>query len=551
MADSKKKIALLSNITVDLIVAKLRRKYDFYLPEGFDTWVQEVINPASGLYNENIDSIIVLLDGTEVRSWKSIEDGESRLDLWKNALDVLVKSFKSVPIFISTIDIRENRIKSLAERTYRYYFENNWYQYIQELTENNDNVFVFDTADIIAEIGRKHFYSNKMWYMSSMPYSREGLEVVCNSIDNILESVFTPRKKIIVLDLDNTLWGGVIGEDGLEGIELSDHKEGQRFYDFQRQLLEIKNRGILLAINSKNNVDDAEEAINNHKAMLLHDDDFVCRKINWDNKSSNIKAMESELNLTEGGFIFIDDNPIEREIVGGECPEVIIPEFPEDTTELISFAENIWNKYCRPLRVLGEDLKKTEMYKNEVRRKQAKSQSLDIDDYIAKLEIEVDIHRMREDELDRVVQLINKTNQFNVTTKRYTKADVEGINNNSENRIYVVYSSDKYGDSGLISIIILTRHDSDVFIDTFLMSCRVMGRKLEDVIINEILSRLSGKIIAEYIPTAKNAPVSALYDKLGFTLLNESEDGTKKYEMNLNDFNKKKFDNYKSIVFEG
>ena len=158
---------------------------------------------------------------------------------------------------------------------------------------------------------------------------------------------------------------------------------------------------------------------------------------------------------------------------------------------------------------------------------------------------------MREDELDRVVQLINKTNQFNVTTKRYTKADVEGINNNSENRIYVVYSSDKYGDSGLISIIILTRHDSDVFIDTFLMSCRVMGRKLEDVIINEILSRLSGKIIAEYIPTAKNAPVSALYDKLGFTLLNESEDGTKKYEMNLNDFNKKKFDNYKSIVFEG
>ncbi len=550
MADSKKKIALLSNITVDLIAAKLRRKYDFYLPEGFDTWVQEVINPASGLYNENIDSIIVLLDGTEVRSWKSIEDGESRLDLWENALDVLVKSFKSVPIFISTIDIRENRIKSLAERTYRYYFENNWYQYIQELTENNDNVFVFDTADIIAEIGRKHFYSNKMWYMSSMPYSREGLEVVCNSIDNILESVFSPRKKIIVLDLDNTLWGGVIGEDGLEGIELSDHKEGQRFYDFQRQLLEMKNRGILLAINSKNNLDDAEEAINNHKAMLLHDDDFVCRKINWDNKSSNIKAMESELNLTEGGFIFIDDNPIEREIVGGECPEVIIPEFPEDTTELISFAENIWNKYCRPLRVLGEDLKKTEMYKNEAQRKQARSQSIDIDDYIAKLEIEVDIHRMRENELNRVVQLINKTNQFNVTTKRYTKAEVEEINNNTENRIYVVYSSDKYGDSGLISIIILKCQESEVYIDTFLMSCRVMGRKLEDVIINEILSRLSGKINAEYIPTAKNAPVSALYDKLGFTLLNESEAGTKKYEMNLNDFNKKKFDNYKSIVFE-
>ena len=347
-------------------------------------------------------------------------------------------------------------------------------------------MYIFDLADTISEIGRKQFYSNKMWYMSSMPYSRDGLNAVAKEIDRMLGSSFSTRKKIIALDLDNTLWGGVIGEDGVDGIELSDHKEGQRYYDFQRQLLEMNNRNIVLAVSSKTNPEDAEAAIQGHPAMLLRDDDFVSRKINWDNKNINLKAMESELKLTEGGFIFIDDNPVERETVKGECAEMLVPDFPEDTTELLTFAEDIWFDYCRPLRVLGEDLKKTQMYQNEARRKQEMSKSLNLDDYIAKLEMVVDIHRMREPELERVVQLINKTNQFNMTTKRYTQAEVEEIAAKPANAIYVVYSSDKYGDSGLISVIILIGNQAEVLIDTFLMSCRVMGRKLEDVIIHEL-----------------------------------------------------------------
>ena len=546
---TKKKVALLSNVMVDLIAGKLRRKYDFYIPEGFDTWVQETINPASGLYSEKFDAVIVLLDGTEARSWKTVDEGAERVDLWKRALNALVSNISTIPIFVSTIDFRENRIKSLSERSIKYELENDWYQYAQGLVESKNNVYLFDLVDTIAEVGRKQFYSNKMWYMSSMPYSRDGLNAVSNEIDRVLGAAFTMRKKIIALDLDNTLWGGVIGEDGVDGIELSDHKEGQRYYDFQRQLLEMKNRGIVLGIVSKNNEKDAETAIRNHPAMLLRDDEFVSRKINWENKVLNLKAMEGELNLTEGGFIFIDDNPVERETVQGECPDMLVPAFPEDTTELLSFAEDIWLDYCRPLRVLGEDIKKTQMYQNEAKRKLEMESSLNLDDYIAKLEMVADIHRMRDTELERVVQLINKTNQFNVTTKRYTQAEVEEIAADPNNAIYVVYSSDKYGDSGLISVIILIGSEVDVRIDTFLMSCRVMGRKLEDVILNELAAKYQRKMIGEFVPTAKNAPVRELFDRLGFSLLSD-DNGHKVYELDGSEYHRKEFSSYKEIRFE-
>lgn len=547
MPDSKKKVALLSNITADLLISKLRRKYDFYQPEGFDTWVQAVINPSAGLYSFGADAVVVLLDGTEARSWKSVDEGTERVGLWKQAISTLVSNITTIPIFVSTIDIRENRIKSLAERKYRYEWGNEWYQFAQGLAESKSNVYIFDIADTISEIGRKQFYSNKMWYMSSMPYSRDGLIAVASEMDRVLGSAFSSRKKIIALDLDNTLWGGVIGEVGVDGIELSDHKEGQRYYDFQRQLLEMKNRGIVLAVNSKNNLEDAEAAIQGHPAMLFRDDDFVSRKINWENKAINLKAMESELNLTEGGFIFIDDNPVERETVKGECPEILVPDFPEDTAELLTFAEDIWFNYCRPLKVLGEDLKKTQMYQNEAKRKQEISENLNLDNYIAKLEMVADIHRMRESELERVVQLINKTNQFNVTTKRYTQAEVEAIAAKPDNAIYVVYSSDKYGDSGLISVIILIGNGTGACIDTFLMSCRVMGRKLEDVIINELAAKYGGKLIGEFIPTTKNAPVKELYDRLGFKMIAD-DGGHKTYE--LKEYQKKEFEAYKEIEFE-
>lgn len=547
----KKKVALLSNITVDLVAAKLRKKYDFYIPEGFDTWVQETINPESGLYRESPDSIIVLLDGTEARSWKNEEEGFERISLWQQALTTLIDNISDIPVFVTIVDFRENRIKAISERKHSPEYAYVWYKFIQDKVEKGTNLYVLDIADAIADAGRKTCYSNKMWYISSMPYSREGIAIVADEIDKALQAAFSPRKKIAVLDLDNTLWGGVIGEDGLEGIELSEHKEGQRYYDFQRQLYEMKMRGVVLAIDSKNNEDDAEEAISNHPAMLLRDADFVSKKINWNDKASNIRELERELNITEGGFVFIDDNPVEREIVKGECTDVTVPVFPEDTSELISFGEELWKEYFRPLRVLAEDVKKTQMYQSEIKRKHELTESLNLNDYISRLEVSIDIHRMTPGEMDRVVQLCNKTNQFNLTTKRYTKADIQNIIDNQNNSIYTVHSKDKYGDNGLVSVIILIDDNENIRIDTFLMSCRVMGRKIEEAIINELALANSSKqyLTGEYIPTAKNKPVQTLYERLGFTLVSENE-GHKRYKLDLNNYTGTTMDMFKNIAFE-
>ena len=548
---AKKHIALLSNVTADLLAARLRGNYTFYLPEGYDAWIQETLNPESGLYREKADAVILLLDGTEARSWKDEGQARERLALWRQGAEALCARMREIPVFLTTLDLRENRIFSYAETGYARALAAEWDAFIRTQMERQPNVYRIDLADRIADLGRSRFYADKMWYLSSMPYSRDGLALAAREIDRALRAAFTPRKKLIALDLDNTLWGGVIGEDGVDGIELSDHKEGQRYYDFQRQLLEMKKRGVVLALNSKNNPADAEEAIQKHPAMLLRDEDFALRKINWDNKAANLKAISRELNLTMGGIVFVDDNPVERAVVSGECPEALVPDFPGDTSTLLSFAEELWFDFFRPLRVLQEDLEKTRMYQQEALRRQEESQSLNLDDYISRLEMRADIHRMRPEELDRAAQLLGKTNQFNLTTRRYSKAELSALAACPENRVYVARSGDKYGENGLIALMILIPEGEDMRIDSFLMSCRVMGRKLEDVFVSRVAESLppTGRLIGDFFPTAKNVPVRELYDRLGFRLLRE-EEGRKRYVLPLDSLEKQDFSMYKEIVFE-
>ncbi len=523
----KKKVALLSNVTVEMVALKLKKKFDVFVPAGFDSWGQEIFQEQSEIYH--CDAIFVILDGTEARQWKNRKDAFARLELWQTLINYLAEHEKDHPIFVSTIDVRENRIKSVAERVYRYEWESTWYESLQAIVEKQNNFFVFDVQQLIADVGRDNFYSEKMWYMGSMPYSRTGLQALVDEITLLMESSFGVRRKVLVLDMDNTLWGGVIGEDGVEGIRLAEHKDGEWYYNLQRQILEMKKRGVLLAIASKNNESDIQE-VWNKSAMVLKEDDFVSMKINWNQKAENLIAMQSELNLTQGSFVFLDDNPMEREAMHQLCPEVQVIDFPEDELLLDRTAERFYKENFRQLRTTSEDTKKTEMYLEETKRKKEKAESLDLDDYLKKLEICVDIHRMRTEELERVTQLCNKTNQFNVTTKRYSSAEISQMNGD----IYVVYAEDKYGKQGLVSVIILKNKADAVEIDTFLMSCRVMGRKLENVIMQELVKHYRPKakrMVGTYIPTEKNKPVEFLYDRLGFQLLYEKKE--KVYELKL------------------
>lgn len=543
-----RKVVLLSNVTVDMIAIKLRKKYEVYVPEGFDTWVAEVLNNQSGLYTSNYDAVFLILDGTEFR-YENNETVQDRIALWKCGVQRLVEKVKDNPVFITTVDFQESRIKTYAERKQHIKLNNDWYEFIQELCELNTNVYVLDMLDMIMDIGRKRFYSSKMWYLGSMPYSKEGISCIVSEIESAMEAMTGQRKKVLVLDLDNTLWGGIIGEDGIENIELSDHGKGARFYNFQRQIMEMKKRGVVLAINSKNNESDAEEAFA-HPDMVLQKNDFVNMKLNWQDKATNMKEMEKELNLTEEAFVFIDDNPMERAYVGGQCTDITVAEFPDDTTELPDFIEEIYMAYFLQSRTTDEDLNKTRMYQEERKRKESAGTCgmMDFDDYIRQLEIKADIHRMRDNELERVHQLCNKTNQFNLTTKRYGLQEIRELNSSAD--IFTVSMKDKFGDNGLVSVIICKRDKSDMVIDTFLMSCRVMGRKLENVIMEVLVQKYSDfeRMIGFYVPTNKNAPVKNLYEKLGFDMVEESG-GIKRYELSLGKLYQKT-DCYDEVRFE-
>lgn len=542
-----KKIALLSNVTIDMITSKLRKKFDVYTPDGYDAWISDVMNPTSMINSAEMDAIFLLLDGTAF--YKQPEDELwQKIQLWETVITKLASQIDAL-LFISTIDFKENRIKTYGERKYFTEWGDSWYQFVQGLSEKNEKVYVLDILQRIIDIGRDNFYSPKMWYMGSMPYSKLGIETIVDEVTLAMDAAFGNRKKIAVLDLDNTLWGGVIGEDGVDGIALSEHNEGGRFYDFQQRFLEMKKRGVVLAINSKNNMQDVEEAFR-HPDMLLSKDDFVSTKINWNDKATNIRNMSEELNLTEGSFVFIDDNPIEQKIVSGQCPEVLVPIFPKDTVELPVFAERIYRKNFQTLRLTEEDARKTIMYQTEAKRKAVKTDDMDLDSYIRLLEMKVDIHKMRQEEKERVHQLCNKTNQFNLTTKRYSLKEIDKLVADGNIDIFTVSVSDKFGDNGLVGVIIAKRCGEEIIIDTFLMSCRVMGRKLENVIMFILVEyyKGAGKIIGLYEPTSKNMPVAELYPKLGFAQIGDANVKWYCYEL---DKPYERINSYAEIRFEG
>lgn len=521
----KREIFFLSNVTIDLISKKLQNKYEVVRSSGFDTWISEIMNEDSALYKRSFDAVIILIDGTVCRSWSDSVEAEEHFHLWKQALSVLCDREKTTPIFVSTIDVRLSRIYTLSEISDTVALMHDWISHIKNLQQGNKNLFLYNMQETITDIGRQEFYSDKMWYIGGMPFSKKGIAQIVVDIEAMLHTYYDSPRKVIVLDLDNTLWGGVIGEDGIDGIELSNHNEGQRFYDFQKRLLQMKDRGVLLAIASKNNEEDVEQVFAEHPYMLLKKEDFVLSKINWNSKSSNIKAMENDLNLSENAFCFIDDNPMERAIVSGECQEVLVLDFPEDTTQLSKFAEEFYHKNLRVVRTLEEDRHKTEMYRAEEKREGEKAASVNFADYILRLEIEIDIHAMREEEIERVAQLCGKTNQFNLTTIRYSIADIRQMRNEPGCEIFVACVRDKFGDSGLVSVMIVKQQETKLLIDSFLMSCRVMGRMIENVIMDEIVTFYSEKcgiktIVGAYIPTSKNKPVESLYSTLGFTETN-------------------------------
>jgi FkbH-like protein len=371
----------------------------------------------------------------------------------------------------------------------------------------------------------------RAWFESKQPGSPELLVDLARELTHLVRSLRSPPAKVAVLDLDNTLWGGVIGDDGLDGIEIGDTSpRGEAFKDFQRQLLALNRRGVLLAVCSKNDHAIAVEPFEKHPEMVLRMEHFAAFYANWNPKSDNLRAIAADLNLGLDSLIFIDDNPAEIEIVRQFVPEVRTILLGEDPGTYASQLEDC--RYFEPLTVTVEDLARGEQYRQEQQRRALRASVTDMDAYLASLEMVSEIREFVPVDVPRITQLINKSNQFNLTTIRRTESEVHGLMTDADHVCFTVRLSDRFGDHGLISVVIgkvcVDKASRDLEIDTWVMSCRVLKRQVEQEVTNEVfrLARLRGcqRVVGRYLPTAKNDMVRDLYATLGFATI--AEDAT-------------------------
>jgi FkbH-like protein len=527
------KALFLSNTTIDPVVTKAAPLFEkAEMQPGFDTWHEEIVRAAAGL---SFGSVFLIIDGFSL--WEKIRplpDPFAAVKEMCESVGRAVHANPSVTFFLSVIEIPDHRIS--LDAVSPFICEDIWNSSQIELSEKSANAHLFDMRQWVFAAGRDTVFSMKLWYLGGIRYSVTGQKLLLQKITQAALSLTRARKKCLILDADNTLWGGIIGEDGMSGIQLSLTGEGARYYHFQRTIREIAQTGIICAIVSKNNEADLKEALSSHPHMLLREDFFVSIHANWNNKADEIRALALELNIGLDAMVFIDDNPLERELVKASLPDVVVPDFPVDTADLPAFMRGLYLQYFYAPGITDDDRARTALYKQNAQRQKELASTADPGIFLAGLNIRIMAKTAAAEDVVRIAQLCNKTNQFNLTTKRYTEAAIAGMMADSSFGVYSFSAEDKFGAYGIISVVII-RTEEKAILDTFLMSCRAMGKNIEfgilSFIFNECLQQGSTEVIGRFIPTAKNAPVKDFYHRAGFEPLSSESDEEQLFRKSL------------------
>ena len=412
-------------------------------------------------------------------------------------------------------------------------------------TQNSARVFVVDFNRITRILGEEKSMDYRFGYSSKLYFKNDFFESYANEIAKTVKALMAKNKKCLVLDCDNTLWKGIIGEDGMDGIKLGkDSSPGNIFYDFQSSVLQLYERGVIIALCSKNNEEDVFEVLDNHPDSLIKKKHLGAWKINWTNKVQNIMELSKELNIGLDYFVFVDDNPMECNMIKESLPMVEVIQVPEK----LYFYPNILFKdgLFDSLSYSDEDKKRNELYQTELLRKNSQKQFSDIKGYLHSLDIVVSIGLDHSSSIPRLAQLTQKTNQFNLTTKRYSEEDIKLFQSSLNQNVIQFSVKDKYGDMGLTGMAIFKIESKEVLIDTFLLSCRILGRDIELAFMNYCIDFVSKTyqpkaIKSQYIRTKKNAQTEFFWDKLNFELVNENND-KKEYQLNPDLFKKNEYD---------
>lgn len=389
---------------------------------------------------------------------------------------------------------------------------------LSEGMRSHKNVYPVDVDSIERRLGRAKFHDDKLYAIAKMPFSLEALPVIASETVGIVKALMGKFKKCVILDLDNTLWGGVIGDDGMEGIQIGELGQGHAFTELQRWLKELKNRGIILCVCSKNNEDTAKEPFEKHPEMVLRLDDISMFVANWEDKASNIRNIQKTINIGMDSIVFLDDNPFERNLVKGMIPEITVPELPTDPANYLSYLKEL--NLFETTSYSSADKDRTKQYQAEIGRVLLEQQFASFDDYLIGLEMIAEAKPFDVFQYPRIAQLTQRSNQFNLRTVRYTEAEIESIAKDEKYLTLYFTLKDKFGDHGLISVVILEKREKELFVHEWLMSCRVLKRGMEEFIVNKIMETAFAngydKVVGEYIKTPKNAMVEKMYAKLGF-----------------------------------
>ncbi len=389
--------------------------------------------------------------------------------------------------------------------------------YLSEQLNKEKNLYILNSSKWLLNCGASSAYSSKLWYLTKTPFSNNFFKQVISDLSNLYGSIKGLSKKLLILDLDDTLWGGIVGEVGWKNLRIGGHDHlGEAFRDFQIQIKSLKNQGIILALASKNDEVTAIEAINSHPEMILSMEDFVTHRINWEDKAKNIIDIVNELNLGLQSVVFLDDSPFERARVQEALPEVLVPELPKDPTDYNTFLSKL--RCFDKTHVTDEDKSRSNLYKSESKRIKLKQQLKSLSDWIKTLNLTIVIENIKNENTPRAVQLFNKTNQMNLSTRRLSEQEFNHWVKVDSNNLWTIRAADKFGDYGIIGILSISTKNNIATLVDFILSCRVVGRYIEETMI-EFLKEFCqennvNKIKGKYKKTDKNSLCYNFLNKL-------------------------------------
>ena len=532
------KIQVLCTFNVDLLPAFLVESLDRIGVWGeihigpFGQMAQEILHSASDTYRFEPDLIVIIpavedlltpffQQPAQFSSAAANQLVEERVKELKGWLNLLLERLPSATIFV--VPFGTSRIPGPhilhSESSVRGQTEvARLVEAIRHMDNISPKVVTVDWDHFTRHDGWTSFHDDRLWYLGRMRLNPHGLAGLSDIIAQHLAVFRGATRKVVALDLDNTLWGGVVGEVGIQGLVLGNEGVGLAFQDCQRELLKWREAGILLAVCSKNNPEDALAVFNQHPDMILKPAHFAAMRINWQDKASNLREIAGELNLGIDSFVFLDDNPVERGWVISALPEVAVPDLPIDPALRPAFLRSL--PFVQRISVTEADRERSSSYHTAALRKKQQSMASSFDDYLASLEQEIEIAPLNQNTMARAAQICQRTNQFNLTTKRYTVADLEAMLTDPQTEIFTLSVRDRFENSGITGLAILKSAADRAEIDSFLLSCRILGRKIEDAFLAFLAAHAKQngaiRLIGHYYPTAKNGQTARFYPDRGF-----------------------------------